>query len=215
MPYDTPPTKEVGDSLSAGEWNTYIRDNMAAMAPDIFTAKGDLFAASGANAGVVLPVSYNGYILAALSTEASGLVWASGPPQCRVSRSTAQSIPNDTATEISFDVEDADTHDFFPGSGTTITMPATALGAGLYMVSCYGYFTGHATSAKMRQAGAQIAGANFWNSAVQSVDATETHISFCQHFYTSGGTTIKMVVQQITGGSLNFNSARMAIARMR
>jgi hypothetical protein len=76
MPYNTPPTKSTGDTFTAAEWNSYIRDNFAASAPDIFTTKGDLVVATGPNVGTRLGIGSNGQRLAADSTQATGVKWA-------------------------------------------------------------------------------------------------------------------------------------------
>lgn len=214
MAYNTPPTKSVGDTLTAAEWNTYVRDNMAAGVPDLFTAQGDLVVASAANVAAVLPASYNHYVLE--STGVGGaLQWTATVPQCRIHKSTTQSIPDNTLTEIAFDSEDADTDGFYPGSGNSITLPSTAIGSGLYAVNCRGIFDGHATDAKLRQVGIYISGTYVNATFVQDADGTATSVSINELLYLGAGTVLRMVVHQISGGSLNFNSANMAVVRIR
>ena len=79
MAYTPVPTKNTGDLWSAADHNTYIKDNFAAGVPDIFTAKGDLAAATAADAAAKLAVGANGLILMADSVEATGLKWAVDP----------------------------------------------------------------------------------------------------------------------------------------
>lgn len=74
--YNTPPTKNVGDTFTAAEFNTYIRDNFAASVPDIFAAKGDLAVATGPNAAAAVTVGTNGQRLVADSAQAAGVKWA-------------------------------------------------------------------------------------------------------------------------------------------
>lgn len=76
MAYNTPPTKATGDTWTAAEHNTYIRDNMAAMAPDIFTTKGDIIAATGPDAGARVGAGSNGQRLVSDSAQAAGVKWA-------------------------------------------------------------------------------------------------------------------------------------------
>jgi hypothetical protein len=76
MAYNTPPTKSTGDTFTATEFNTYIRDNFAAGVPDIFTTKGDLVVATGPNVGTRLGIGSNGQRLVADSTQATGVKWA-------------------------------------------------------------------------------------------------------------------------------------------
>jgi len=72
MAYNTPPTKNTGDTFSASEFNTYIRDNMAAGVPDIFEAAGDLAVGSGADAAMRLAKGQIGQLLRVLSNGSVG-----------------------------------------------------------------------------------------------------------------------------------------------
>jgi hypothetical protein len=60
MAYSAVPTVTTGDTWSAANHNTYIRDNFAAGVPDIFTAAGDLAYASAANAAAPLAIGSAG-----------------------------------------------------------------------------------------------------------------------------------------------------------
>lgn len=73
MAYNTPPTKNTGDTFSASEFNTYIRDNMAAGVPDIFAAAGDLAVGSGNDAAVRLAKGVDGDLLRI--TDAGAVAW--------------------------------------------------------------------------------------------------------------------------------------------
>jgi hypothetical protein len=75
MAYVSPSDKTTGDLISAAMWNQDIVANEKASAPDVFTAKGDLFVGTAADAGAVLPAGTNGKILTTDSSEATGLKW--------------------------------------------------------------------------------------------------------------------------------------------
>ena len=77
MAYTPHPSVSTGDSYSAAQWNMYIRDNMAAGVPDLFTAKGDIAVATGDNAAIALPVGATKYVLTAASAETAGVRWCS------------------------------------------------------------------------------------------------------------------------------------------
>ncbi len=79
MAYTPVPTQNTGDTVTAANFNTWVKDNFAASAPDVFAAKGDLFIGTGADAGSVLAVGTNGYVLTADSTQATGVKWALDP----------------------------------------------------------------------------------------------------------------------------------------
>ena len=54
MACTTLPTYSTGDTITAANWNTYVKDNFAAMPPDVFTASGELFVGAGADTGQLL-----------------------------------------------------------------------------------------------------------------------------------------------------------------
>ena len=87
MAYTTPvPTKAVGNTWTAAEHNTYIRDNFAASVPDIFTAKGQLPVGTGADTMTTLSiVSTTGYILSVDTTvSTTNLKWIADPVKALV-----------------------------------------------------------------------------------------------------------------------------------
>ncbi len=79
MAYNAVPTQNTGDEWSAAEHNTYVKDNFAAGVPDIFTTKGDIAAATAANAASRLGVGADGTVLMASSAAATGLAWTVMP----------------------------------------------------------------------------------------------------------------------------------------
>jgi hypothetical protein len=75
MAYISPTTVNTGDLITAAEWNQDIVANEQASAPDMFTTKGDLFVATGADAGTRVGVGSNGDALVADSAQAAGVKW--------------------------------------------------------------------------------------------------------------------------------------------
>ncbi len=61
--------------VTAAQLNAHLRDNLLQTAPALVTTKGDIVAATAANALARLGVGTNGKGLAAASGEATGLIW--------------------------------------------------------------------------------------------------------------------------------------------
>lgn len=120
MAYNAVPTVTTGDLWTASNHNTYIRDNFAAGVPDIFTTKGDLAIASGANAAGRLGVGSNGKVLVASSAESLGIKWTNGFSTGKASRSTTQALSAGAQTKVQFTTEDFDSENYFTlGSSNT------------------------------------------------------------------------------------------------
>lgn len=79
MAYNPVRTVVTGSTWSASDWNHFIRDNFAASIPDIFTTKGDIAVATGADAASRLAVGTNDYTLVADDTQTTGVKWGVQP----------------------------------------------------------------------------------------------------------------------------------------
>jgi len=77
MSYTIVRTVQTGNLWTAADHNTYIRDNFAAGIPDIFTAKGQIVVAGGADAAGSFTVGSNEQILSSLASESFGLKYIS------------------------------------------------------------------------------------------------------------------------------------------
>jgi len=129
MAYNPLPSVTTGDLWTASNHNTYIRDNFAAGVPDIFTAKGDLAIASGANAAGRLGVGSNGKVMIASSSEALGIKWINGFSTGKISRSTTQTLTAGAQTKVQFVNEEFDTENYFTlgSSNTRCTIPVSGI----------------------------------------------------------------------------------------
>lgn len=76
MAYNPVKTVATGSIWSSKDWNRYIRDNFAAGIPDIFTTKGDLAVATGADATARVAAGPNGSWLFADSGATTGVIQA-------------------------------------------------------------------------------------------------------------------------------------------
>jgi hypothetical protein len=79
MVYNPVPLVSTGDLWTATNHNTYIKDNFAAGVPDIFTTKGDIAVATGADVAVRMAAGANGLFLMADSAQANGLIYRACP----------------------------------------------------------------------------------------------------------------------------------------
>jgi hypothetical protein len=76
MAYVSPSSKATGTLITAAIWNQDIVANEQASAPDVFTAKGDLFVGTAADTGAKMAAGTNEYVLIADSAQTAGLKWA-------------------------------------------------------------------------------------------------------------------------------------------
>ena len=136
MTYNPVPTQTVDDNWTADEHNTYIRDNFAAGVPDIFTTKGDLAVATGADAAARLGVGADGTVLTADSGEETGLKYATigtNPLYARYKVAAVTSLTNDTDVIVNFGTEEFDTENAVTvGASWKLTVPVGF--AGYYLI---------------------------------------------------------------------------------
>lgn len=213
MAYNTPATKAVGDTITAAEWNSYIRDNFAASAPDVFSAKGDMYIASAANVGNVLAVGANYEIIEAVSTEATGTRWTGSGLGATLSTlaATAPTAVSDSAdTQVTgFETAAYDKGGFI--SGDSFIVPP----GGLYIITANGFWDASATAGTLRQIGIDISGTKVWQSCAQDTSGVSMHMDFSFILQPTGTLTITMYLRQQSGGSLNFFRPRLHIAKIR
>lgn len=135
MAYTAVPIVATGDLWTASNHNTYIRDNFAAGVPDIFTTKGDLAAATAANAATRVPVGANGNLLLADSAQSGGMKWIGLSEMTYPARaylSAVQGITSSTLTIVAWDAESYDPAGVFTvGANAKYTAPIT----GYYLVT--------------------------------------------------------------------------------
>jgi hypothetical protein len=124
--------------------------------------------------------------------------YATKPPACAVTRSTVQAITNATITYITFDTELVDTTGtMFTASSTTITVPET----GIYLASGYVGMTFNATG--YRRLLLDQNGSFPIIDARGAVNGDHTHMTLNTLLVCTVGDTIKLAVEQTSGGALN------------
>lgn len=135
MVYTIVPTKQTGDSLSAKEYNAYIKDNFAASVPDIFTAKGDIAVATAEDTAARRSVGTNKQLLKVNSNDTTGMdyQWFSGA----LAHSSSRTIATDTLTVMRYNTEVYDVNTAqTAGSGNDYIYTLPSGYAGYYLVGC-------------------------------------------------------------------------------
>lgn len=134
MTYATVPTVANGDSWSAAQHNTYLRDNLAAVWP--YTTAGDLAYASAANQLARLGIGTSYKFLQSIGGVP---VWG-GLQFCSVYHSTTQDVGTGSATAIVFDSEHSDVQAWHSTSSNTSRI--TVAETGFYKASIYLTYAG-------------------------------------------------------------------------
>lgn len=194
MSYNPLPTVATGDYWTAGQHNTYVKDNFGAGVPDLFAAAGDMVLGSGLNSAVRLPV---GSARGILNIEGSAPAW-SDAPHCILTRSSAQTISNATETAVTFDIETTDTDGFHSAGAFSnrITIP-TGLG-GYYLVQAvveWAALAGNSRELYLRKNGGKDLG------HTRQGQNTVVACSIQGVLYLSAGDYIDLMVYQTSGGN--------------
>lgn len=206
MTWISPRTWTTGEVVTASNMNG-IRDNLTELWKG--TTAGDLEYFSESNQKARLGIGADESVLVA-----SGIapVWSLPQYASLLKVVSAQSIPNNTLTEITSFDEFIDIGGFHEGTNNYVTIPSE----GLYIIEAWAYFNGHASSGTLRQLGIKRDSDIYTSqSHVQDSASNPTHINLVHIWRLTGGTTIKLVAYQSSGGNLNLNNPYLNIARIR
>lgn len=132
MAYSDLPSKSSGDVFGLSEYEQ-IRDNFDAGVPDIFSAKGDLAAATGADAAARVVVGDDDAILVADSGQSAGLAWQIQPAVVAYN-STSQDPAVGSWHTLAWDSESVDTDGMHSTVSDTSRLTVPTGGAGIYLV---------------------------------------------------------------------------------
>lgn len=203
MAYTAVPTKNTGDQAYSADFiNTYLRDNLAAMPPDVFTTKGDLFVGTGADTGTRLGRGSDNALLWAENSESLGLKWSLTPNVKAHGNGVVQTDESTSWTTITnVDLEDYDAISSY--TDDVFTCPLS----GFYFV--VGYMLGRVTTASSNQAFYEVGiykngslysvlGSFYW----ESDDLTYQHVGGTDIIYCDKGDTLALVkrMNNIWGG---------------
>ena len=132
MAFASLPAKIASDTLTLGNYNA-IRDNFELTAPGLVTTKGDLVAATAANATSRLAVGADGSFFVAASGEVTGMKWKI-IPSCRAYNNAAIDPAVGSWVTLTFNAERWDTnamHDIVTAT-SRLTIPTG--GDGIYTI---------------------------------------------------------------------------------
>lgn len=155
MSYSRPPAKSSGDVFDLTAYNA-IRDSLIAGVPDLYTAKGDLAPATGADAAARLAVGADASMLVADSGESTGLRWQA-TPVVKVNNSVAQDPAPSGWRTLSWDAEDYDSDGSHSTSVNTSRITIQSAGAGYYhFLANIGFLTSSLVAGTSGQYGVRI-----------------------------------------------------------
>jgi hypothetical protein len=136
---------------------------------------------------------------------------------CQISRTTNQSLADSTDTYISFPIENLDVGGWFPGSGTTVTVPAGAVPSGATTIGLW--MTGSAkfatNSTGTRRIEIHINGTSIGGQTVPGISGDNTTVYISGELgVVAAGDTIKLNAIQTSGGALNVLTAKLQFHRI-
>lgn len=114
-------------------WVDAVRADILVSAPAVMTTKGDIVAATAANAPARLAIGADDSVLVPASGEATGLAWQI-IPACRLTQAADQSVGAAAFASLTFDTEVYDTNTMHNPAvePTRITIPTN--GDGIYFI---------------------------------------------------------------------------------
>jgi hypothetical protein len=196
----------AGTGISGGGTSgTVTITNSMATAID---AKGDLIAGTGADTFSRIGVGANNTVLTADSAEATGLKWATpaGASFVGVSlfNTTNQSIPDSTATAMTYNSETYDTDGFHDTVTNTdrITIPAGK--AGKYLLTGVMYFSANTTGIRLLDF--QVNGTSNPGTCVDTTNGGAGAQTICQVRTLAVADYVSIRAYQTSGGNLNNNN---------
>lgn len=218
MAYVPLTTVADGDTILTA-WGNQVKDNFAAGVPDIFTTKGDIAVASGADTASRLAAGADFRVLHAMSSATLGLEYTRGV-WSRATKLTAQSIATATDTKVQIESGggDDDLYSMYDGVNYRLTIPATLPSSRYYIVSGICMFAAHATDATLRQLTIKKNGSSI---AVQSTaqvadDAISMWVSVTSAPLTLDvASYVELYAQQNSGGNLNISNVLFGLSMIR
>lgn len=133
MPYTSLPAKTAPAYLNLTDYDA-IKGNFEASAPDLYTAKGDLAPATGADAAARLAVGADDSELTPDASQTTGLAWQIRPTARAYNNASLGPYSAGGWNSVTLNSEDFDTDGVHSTSSNTSRMTIPANGAGLYEI---------------------------------------------------------------------------------
>lgn len=215
MPYTPVPTKNTGDTFTANEFNTYIRDNFAAGVPDIFEAPGDLAVGAGVDAATRLAAGSNWDVLSIDPNAPNKLTWRRG--RFVVGRkTTAQSVPNNSITGLTIPLLGDSFGQCWDATYNAIKFPVSLLSNCTFILMGYAVFAAPSTGGALLEIALQSSGdpaSGSWTyqfaQSVPSIAGRSTHLCVVGLWQVTADIWFRLSALQVTGGNLDVYPATL------
>jgi hypothetical protein len=214
MGYTPVPAQSVGGTITAAYANTYIRDNFAAGVPDIFTTKGDIAVASGADAAARLGAGSDYQVLESLAAATLGTQYGSGVRALATGGPLA--IATASLTKVTGLAASSDPYAMVDTLNNRITIPV-GFPTRLYYILANCYWTAGGTVNKYRFITIRVSGGTYYcGQASVGDDATNSiYLTTCSIISLAAADYIEAYVQQNSGGNLNVNEVKLGLFMIR
>ncbi len=215
MPYTPVPTKNTGDTFTANEFNTYIRDNFAAGVPDIFEANGDLAVGTGPDAATRLAVGNNWAILGVDPNAANKLAWRRGLFVAAKS-TTTQTIQNNTITGLTMGLLGDSFGQCWDTTYNAIKLPVSLFNGCVFMLTGYAVFVAPPVGDSLLEIALQSTGnpaSGNWvyqfAQSIPSIANRSMHLCVVGWWQVTADIWFRLSALQITGSSVGVYPATL------
>lgn len=217
MAWATPTSFTSGNTLTAAQMNV-LGDDLLETAPAKVTTKGDIVAATGANAISRVAVGSNGAYLVGSSGASAGVAWET-PQYCLLWRQSNQSIATASETAIQFatgtgsgggtpEVSDPSSLHDLSTNNTRITIAV----AGKYMIGGEASFAA-STAGTQRYVRITVNGSSIFRQSVPVAPASVTLTMNVGGLYPLAASDyVEIKVYQDTGGNINCTDAKLWVS---
>lgn len=134
----------------------------------------------------------------------------------QVAREAEQNLADDTPENVNFDAERWDIGGWFPGSGTSITVPAGAIPPGFtsILVILAARVSFESDSNGRRRATFLKNGAKVGGNTYGAINGAQTEFTLVEFTTVEAGDVLQLEVNQTSGGGLHVTAANLSVVRL-